>query len=806
MNIWFDLKYAWRLTTKSWGYSLMCACVVALSVGLAIWMSEVAYGQLLRPLGFPGSERWYSLQVSADAKAMAKPSIDAYTYQELVKHNRSVNYLGAFSNRDVVFSEGEVSATLRAAAISPGLLAATEVAPGLGRRFEDADGQPGAAPVAILSYDTWQNYFAADPGIIGKTARMDAAPVQIIGVMPKGFYQFQDFEVWLPLQIPNLAQPSDTTLLVSPVIALGKDQKPNSILSEMKPAVDGVNGDYPDLFNSARHVSLVPALRMFTAAQTPILAAIGFLCAAVLLLGCVDISMVFLARLLERSRELALRTALGASRARLLRQCLLETSLVVPLGLLGGYGFGAMVFRWGRGMYNFTSQILAGGRPPYLPSVRGVDMVVAVIAAVTIWGLSTLIPAWRITKQDAAVVLAGSGKGTSVRVSNKSAGLLVGLQVVVSCLVLVISGTMVLAIKKELSKPKGVSTTNLVLSTFPTTFDKRYSDPAQRVRYWDDLAAAIAHKLPGAEAAFVTAVPTRPVKVPAAIETQQGTDHEGRLMLPLAVVSDSYFPMLGISLRSGRLFDSTDNSTSLKVAIVDEQMAKRYWPNQDVLGKRLQLKPADNGPWLTIVGVVSAVQGKPYSADFGAIYQPLRQAAPPEFQLLVKLPNADADSRAALHAAAFSVDRDLPLHNLQTLDDYLSAVDLSYIALIPTFIAVALMTALMAAAGLFGLISRSVAQRTQEVGIRRALGATTWQATSMFLRQGALYLSVGIVGIALGTMLSNLISAFITNILDHVILVVTSVVLLMAGVIFSASHLPSRRAVALEPGDALRYE
>jgi putative ABC transport system permease protein len=806
MNIWFDLKYALRLTRKSWGYFLMCATVTALSVGLAMWMSEVAYGQLLRPLGFPGSERWYSVQISSDATATARPSVDAYTYQELIKHNRSAGYLGAFANRDAVLSEGEVSTTLRAAAISPGLLSATQVAPHMGRRFEETDGQPGAAAVAILSFDIWQNYFASDPAIIGKTARIDSAPVQIVGVMPKDFYAFQDFELFTPLQMPNLARPGDSKMTVSPIIAMAANQNLNTLLNEMKPAVDGVNSDYPELFHSGRHVALIPAMRMFTHSQTPILATVGILCAAVVLLGCVDISMVFLARLLERSRELALRAALGASRARLLRQCLMETVLVVPLGLLGGYGFAAMVFRWGRGLYSFSSQILGGGRPPYVTYVRTVDIVVAVIAALAVWSLSTLIPAWRITKQDAAVVLAGSGKGTSVRVSNKSAAVLVGLQVVISCLVLVVSGSMVLAVKKELSKPTGLSTEGIMLSTYPTVFDGRFSEAAQRLRYWDDLKAAVEGKMPGAEVAFITAVPTRPVKIAALVETQQGTDRQGTLTLPFTVVSDGYFKMMGLNLRSGRLFDSTDNSASLKVAVVDEQLAARYWPNQDVLGKRIQLKPSENGAWLTIVGVVSAVRGRPYSTDLGVIYQPLRQAAPAEFQLLAKSQDTAADGRAALRNAAYSVDRDLPLHNVQALDDYLAAVDLSYIALIPSFIAVAIMTGLLAAAGLFGLISRSVAQRTQEVGIRRALGATTWQATSMFLRQGAVYLCVGVVGIGVGTLLANLLSSVITNILDHVILVMMGVVLLMAGVIFTASHLPSRRAVALEPGDALRYE
>jgi putative ABC transport system permease protein len=806
MNLEFDLKYAWRLLKKSWAYSLICASVVALSVGLAVWTYSLTYSQTLKPLGFPDSDRWYSVQIAADAAVIARPSVDAYTYQELLKHNRSADYLGAFGNRSVVLSEGQASTTLRAAAISTRLLGATQVPPLIGRTFQDADGQPGAGAVAILSFDTWQSYFAGDPAIIGKAARIDAAPVQIVGVMPKDFFAFQDFELWLPLQMPPLARPGDSTMTLSPLIVLDRNQNLKTVLNEMKTAVDGVNSDYPTVFNSTRHVMLIPALRMFTHSRTPLVVMMVLMAAAVLLLGCVNISMVFLARLLERSRELALRTALGASRSRLLRQCLLETALVVLLGLVVGYGLAMMGIGWAQRLGNSGAQVLAAGRMGSPPVLRAIDLVTAVIAAIAIWLLSTLIPAWRTTNRDAAAVLAGSGKGAVVPGSNRSVGLLVGLQMVISCLVLVICGNVVLAVNSELTRPTGLNTAQVMISTYPTVFDTRFSEGSQRLRYWEDLTAAVEKKMPGAEVAFTTAAPTRPASVAASIETRQGTENQGTLTLPLTVVSDNYFKLLGMSLRSGRLFDSTDNSGSLNVAIVDEKMAARYWPDQNVLGKRVRLNPSDNGPWLTIVGVVSAVAGELYRPNVGIIYRPLSQALPSEFQLLAKLPTTGNDSRVALRAAAFAVDRDLPLRNLQTLDDYGAALNTNARGLIPAVIVVSLITAMLAASGLFGLISRSVAQRTQEVGIRRALGATSWRATSMFRRQGAMYLSVAIVGVGLGVMAMTPLSATIPNIFVHVIPGTLGVILLMAVVILAASHLPSRRAVTLEPGDALRYE
>jgi predicted permease len=806
MNFEFDTKYAWRLLKKSWAYSLMCAAVVALSVGLAVWTWAVVYAQWLRPLGLRDSQNWFSVMIGNDAAATPQADVDFYTYQELLKENRSADYVGAFTWQRVILSEGQASSSLRASAISPRLLAGT--VPLMGRTFEESDAKPGATKVAVLTYDTWRNYFAGDKSIIGRTTRIDATPVQIVGVMPQGFWAFEDFELWQPLQMPVMTRPGDPKQTLSPIIALKQGQSAESVLNEIKSTVAHVNSNYPSVYNASRRVLLVPAHRMFTYSATPIIAMLMFMSIAVLLLGGVNISMVFLARLLERSRELALRTALGASRGRLLRQCLQETALLVIGGLAVGYGLAAMGIRWTQWIAGRLAQILAIGRIEAYMVLRPIDVLAPVLFGIAIWLLSTLIPAWRVARQDAAEVLAGSGKGASNRGSNKGAAVLVGFQVVISCLVVVVCGSMVLAVNAETGKPSGLNSKNVMISTAPTVFDGRYADPSKRLRYWEDLIAAIKSRIPGADVAFSTASPSRPHPVAAVIEGRQGTSNQGALTLPLDVISHNYFNLLGVGLKSGRFFDTTDNGNSLNVAIVDEELARKYWPDQSPLGKRVQLNPQDNGQWLTIVGVVASVAGgRPYkSEDVGAIYRPLLQAVPSEFQLVVKLPATDPNSRIALRAAAFAVDRDLPLNNLQTLDDYLAVLRLPNQSLVPIAAAFALITVVIAASGLFGLISRSVAQRTQEVGILRALGATPQRVQWMFLRQGALYLGMAIVGIAMGVMISPVMSREITNILDYTIPVTAGVVLLMATIIFAASYLPSRRALALEPGDALRHE
>jgi predicted permease len=806
MNLWFDLKFAWRMLLKTPGYSLLCTVVVALSVGLALWCYVALYNMMLKPLPFPDSSRWLSVQIAPKATESGDPIVDAYTYQEVLRHSRTARHLGAFAARAAVLSEGHASASLRAVAISPGLLAAMQIPPYAGRLFTAADSQIGAAPTVILSFETWQHYFDADPAIIGKQARIDGEPTQIVGVMPQDYLIFQDFEVWLPLRLNTLARPADSTLTLSAFVASGSGQNVTALSNEMQSGVAAVNKTYPDLFDSGRHVELYPANIMYLHDNVPIIGTVNFLAAAVLLLGCLNIGMIFFARLLERNRELALRMALGASRGRLLQQCLLESVFVVLAGLLLGIALASLGVRWANGIGDFQNSIQALGRGTDF-TMQPPDLLVAATAAVVIWLLSTLIPAWRIAKQDAAAVLAGGGKGVATSGSGKSASLLVGVEVAVSSLVLVACANVVFSVLAAGDKPTGLNSVRVMITTDPTVFDGRYSEPTARLRYWDELALAIRTRMPGAQVAYSTLAPTGREKVLVSIEHAEGTDHQGKLMLPLTTVSDNYFDLLGIRLRSGRLFDSTDNSTSLGVAIVDENVATRYWPGQDALGKRIRVSSAANEPWLTIVGVVSHVRGRPNSDEaVSYIYRPLRQVAPPASRVLVKLPSKAADSRVVLRGAAYAVDRDLPLRNLQMFDDYLASLDIEYKSLGPIFSAIAVITVILAATGLFGLISRSVARRTQEVGVRRALGGTPWNITAMFLRQGLAYFCIGIVGGCLGIVVTHFLDATIGNLLIFGAWVTLSVFIFIALVIFAASYLPTRRAVALEPADALRYE
>jgi predicted permease len=531
---------------------------------------------------------------------------------------------------------------------------------------------------------------------------------------------------------------------------------------------------------------------------------VSFIALAVLLLGCVNISLVFFAKFLERSHELALRTALGSSRSRLLRQCLLETVFIVALGLVLGIGLAHSGVHWARNIGDTLTEYQAHGRDPNPLTIRPDSLAAALVIATLVWLLSTLIPAWRISRQDAAVALSGGGgKGPLGGDRSRSVGTLVGLQVIISSLVLVVCISMSFAIREETNKSKGIDSANVIASTYPTVFGNRYPDLAARRTYWDNLTAGIKARIPGAEVTYTTQTPTRAAAVPVTIENLERSFDQGTLKVPVTAVADSYFNVLGIKLRSGRLFDATDDAASQHVAVVDESTAHRYWPRQEAIGKRIQI---DSGPWLTVVGVVSAVGHEPFGEDRGVIYQPLRQTDAGAFLLLTKLATAGQDSRHALRAAAFALDRDLPLHNLQSLTDYLRALDITFTALVPLFSVIAGMTVLLAASGLFGLISRSVARRTHEIGLRQALGGTARNIIGLFLRPGILYLSVGIIGCVLGNLAVSQLSQQIPNVLAHAAPVLVTVILVIATVVFTASYLPARRAVALEPADALRYE
>ncbi|KAF1007418.1 MAG: Macrolide export ATP-binding/permease protein MacB [Luteibacter sp.] len=803
-NMRFDLAHAWRLFVRSPGNSLLCILVVALSVGLSLFVFVIDYNIGLKPLPFDGSSSWLSVQTAENTSASLRPRMDPFTYNELRKRTKSVDYLGAFSPRAPIMSEGEASMRLRGAAIEPSLLAAFGRQPLLGRLFDDRDAAAGTTSSLILSYDTWQTYFAGDPNIVGKQVRMDGKMVSVAGVMPRDFFAFQDFEVWTPLQKAVIATPDPSLPKVTVVARAAGGASSDAVEKDLSQAIASVNADYPQSFGAKRSVAVFPAHRMYTHDNIPVIAMATFIAIAVLLLGGLNISMIFFAMLMERSRELALRTALGSTRWRVLRQCLLQSFFVIAFGLVVGAVLAVLAVHWAHGLLDFTSRLQASGRDPNELLVRPIDFLVAIIAAAVLWLLSTLIPAWRISRLDPAATLAGTGKGAAAKGSQRTTSILVGVQVVISSLLLVICANIASAVNRELQKPVGVAEENLLLSTYSSALGARYATPDDRIRYWDQLDASIRQRIPGATVGYMTASPTAPAMQRADIEDRAGATDKNKFELPFSTVSSNYFDMLGIAIRSGRAFDATDVATTQQVAIVDERTATQYWPNRDPIGQRIQIDPEANGPWLTIVGVASAVAG-PYSDSVGVVYRPLKQAAPTGFQLLVKVPGIRGDTRDTLRAAAFDVDPDVPLHNLQRLDEYLVAIN-SYKSMVPGFTGIALITVILAASGLFGLISRSVAQRTQEIEIMRALGSTSGRIIRRFMRQAMWYLIVGLVGGVVGVVLTTGMTGVVPNALDGVVPVTIGVLFVMVAVIFGSSYIPARRAVVMEPGDALRYE
>jgi putative ABC transport system permease protein len=805
MNLWFDIKYAFRVLAKSWTHAVLCVCVVALSVGLATFVYAIAYGAFLRPLNVPNADRWYVLHAAPNSTEVPSVlSLDAFTYQELVKAARTVKHLGAVSMRNGVLSEDTTSVNLRAFAITPGLLAATQVRPQLGRVFTSDDSEGTAV---ILSFDTWQSYFAGDPGIVGKQARINGEPLRVVGVMPRSFSLGMQADLWIPME-RTVLQPETLAGPVEPFILLGPNQTRDDALREMKGALDSINRAYPDRFNPGRRLALAPAHRAFTDAGSALPAILAVMAGGIATLGSMNIGMLFFARLRERSRELALRNAVGASRWSILRQCLLESSLVVLAGLGLGITLAVLAAAWTQNKFDYlTEGMQYANTADFL--VTGRHLVVAIVAAIAIWLLSTLVPAWRVAQQDAAQVLAGGGKGVNSAGGAKTANILVGLQIMISCMVLVACANTVTQLYSTANKPMGFSTDGIVAPRIPVKLGGAYADLDTRLQYFDTLTANVKSRDAGADVAFATAVPGKETfTVRMAFEAHETLAVRDLPVLRVVAVSENYFDLLGIKLRSGRLFDSSDNASSSPVAVLDENFAQRYWPGQDPLGKRIQLSPVDNGPWVTVIGVVSHVGMASDAGAFrGKMYRPLRQAAAPEFVPLAKSPRPANATRAALIEAAFTADRDLPLGTVESLTEYFEKEKSGGIDYV--FVGVGIITAFLAATGLLGLITRSVAQRVHEIGVRRAVGATPWQVTQLFLRQGAVHLVIGIVvGGGLGTLATVAIgrTTLFPGILDHVVLVTLCVFAGLAAVTLSASYFPTRRAVSVEPGDALRYE
>lgn len=816
-QFWRDVRFAGRFLAKDRGFSVLAVLVLALGIGGVATQFSVINGLLLRPPSYPQADRLMALSLVDPPGIQAGAPIAFSDYLAWREAQRSFAELAAYVPRlSINLTQREIPRRYTGAYVTHNFFRTLGVAPALGRDFTADDDRENAARTVIISHEVWQNDFDGAADVVGQAVRLNGRSGTVIGVMPPGFGFPLNEQAWSPLfaEFPVQARGAGQVGTAALLARLREGVTAAQAAAELTDLARRLAAETPGSNRPLTAVAVAPFTEAFLGRE--VRQVMFFMLGAVVvvfLIACVNTMNMQFARATRRLRDLAVCSALGASRARLLRQMLLESLLLATAGALGG----AALAGWA------TEALLRHARtlraPP--PSWVTFDLdgrVVAVLAVITVGAtvLSGLVPAWFASRSQPLEMLREGGRsGPGRRVSLAIRGLVV-LQIALTAALLVVSSFMIRSIVNQQRidwgyDTKSVLTARMTLyqADYPgSTLPQFYDRTLQNLRTDPHFShAALSTR-------FRLAIPTN---LPCEIEG--ASDGTGLLRSQVAVegVSDGYFATLGLDLVAGRDFSASDTAGGLPVAIVNQAFARKYFSRENPLGRRVRLVPANNaaGRWLTIVGVApdTRMQGPADGRSDGAgVFQPLSQAPQRWITLVVRGHAGDPMTLAEpLRRAMATAEKDLPIYLVNTAAFVIDETLAQNRLLASLFVIFGGVAMLLAAVGLYGMMSFAVGQRTREYGIRLALGAGAWQILRATLREGTVQLGLGLaLGLASAVALVAMGRAFMQEFLYQVSaadpIVWGSTALLLSVTALSACFFPARRAAKVDPMIALRAE
>jgi predicted permease len=818
-NFWRDAKYALRMLWKNPGFT----CVAVLTLGLGIGANTAIFsalnGLLLHPAGIPHPERLAAIRVRYEHLNLKSIVVSAPDYA-FVRDNKQLFASAAMQTEgDFNYTQGDRPLRLRGAKVSWQWFDVFEAKPLLGRVFVPEEDQPKADHEVVLAYNTWKTLFGGDPGIVGQSIPLNREPYKVIGVMGPEFLWPNPTDLWAPLALPQDAFAIDNIFnenffvvaRLQPAVKLPSATAYLNVLTQQvwdDPRAKG----YPK--DSGWGMFAVPfAEFVYGDLRTPLLilmGAVGF----VLLIACANVAGLLLARASGRSKEFAVRTALGASPWRLASQTLTESAVLSVAGMALGLAMAIAVLQ---ALVALAPETLMTGVAISIDGrVLGFTAVLAAVAAL-IFGAA---PAVRMSRSDPQRSLQqGRGTGGGSRGDHRFRDVLVTAELALALVLLAGAGVFLKSLSKlhdvDLGfRPHGLMTAAVALP------DKTYDTPTKQIAFMREAVSGLKNS-PG----VVSAAAGMPMPF-SGFAGGASFAIEGRVAAPgdpgphgdIRQVSAGYFETMGIRLIRGRTLTDADREGSEPVAMIDENLARQYWPNQEAIGQHL--RDGSKQPWRTIVGVVVPVRHSQVAGDEsssegvqgaakGVVYLPLYQATystPAAF--LIARTNGDAGALgAAIGDAVHGVDPGQPVSDLKTMEQ---RVDLSLgprrsaVTLLTVF---AMMALSLAGVGLFGLVRYNVVQRTQEIGVRMALGASRRDVMRMVLGEGLRLAVAGVGGgLVAAFALTRLLAGLLYGVSASDPVTFLAVAVLLTVVALFASWLPARRATQVDPLVALRYE
>ncbi|MFZ0819931.1 MAG: ABC transporter permease [Candidatus Acidiferrales bacterium] len=803
-----DIRYAFRTLRRNPGFTAVAVLTLALGIGANTAIFSMVNAVLLRPLPYPESGKLMMVWATDQSRGVTEDVNSYPNFEDWKAQSKSFDGMAAFTNRSVTFSAGDEAEILPAVQASPGLFDMLRVAPAMGRGFLPGEEESGASHVAILSDAMWRERFAARPDILNQTVRVNELEYTIVGVMPPGIKISTDKQemIYIPLvRDPNRGHGFLYVMgRLAPHISISQAQ------AEMDVITSRLESQYPK-FDKGVGANVMPlAKAMAGDARLGLMVFLGVV-TLVLLIACANVANLMLARSVSRQKELAVRVALGAGRRRIVQQILTESVIISLAGGALGLVVAAAMSKAMVVMLSRTfpiSRITATSMDVW---VLGFTLAVSLVVGI-VFGLAPALtaasPELNENLREASRSATGSGRGRRIR------NVLVIAETSLALVLLAGAGLLLKSLIVMRNNAPGFDTRNLLTVEFrlPRT---KMENPADRLRFFQNIvarteavpgvrSAALVADLPlgGGSDSFAFQIPGRAAPQPA-----------NNFTASFNIVSADYFRTMAIPLLKGREFNANDSANTPSVIIINETAANRFWPGEDPIGKQITLPGAANSNLtvvLTVVGVARDVR----QSSLGDAPQPeifLHFMQPgPQWGWLVLVVRTTGDPSiltSSIKNAAALADREVPIAQISTMDDVLAhslAQPGLFTMLLGIFAALALV---LAAVGLYGVVSYTVTQRMHEMGIRVALGAGRGDIARLVLRQGvSLALAGTVIGMAGAIGVSRLLTHLVPCVQPNDPFTLAAVAVLLLGVALVASLLPARRAMRVDPIVALRYE
>lgn len=810
MQLLFDLRYVFRLLRKTPSFTLVTLLVIVL--GLTLYICSYSVAQVLtdKPMPFANGERYVSLKTLQKDSGIDRAfyNHDSFSYNYLRDNVNSFSTFGGFTDTGFALSDGDYSSVFFGSSISPELISATGTNPLFGRVFSTDDSVLGAPNVVLIGYTVWQDYYGGRSDVVGMTSRIGGQPYSIIGVMPEGFKFPMAANLWLPFRNDANVNPAEGENLTL-VAILKENTSEQAAETELNTLMGQLALDYPEAY--ANRTELV---RPYASIISPDSLGLGTILTVIALLilalAVINLSALLFIRSSSRQQELAVRASVGANGWELAKQILLESFVICFSGLLASLLVSELLLRGLNGLFLNSME-----QAPFWFDLRLDAQILAVagLCTLVVWLASCLATALKVYRSQPMSILNTSGKGApGIQSRGIAAPVIVGIEVVLSFFLLISCGVSIYIVQSIEGADYGISTDNYLIGEFNLA-GSDYASSRQKLNFLDDFGGRLTENPEINSAAIVTA--------PVGLSGQAGTyeledrDVSSNQQLPsqeMIWLDDGYFDMIGIQPVEGRIFDGSDSEFSKYVVVLSQDFAQQLWPDSSAVGRRIKTLVDGQEQWLTVVGVVPhLLQAAINIGSPPSLYRPISQDTPDNFffvadyEELANFSSLEQEIRGAITA----VDRSIPIENLRSLDQQIAFDQGAVDAVAYIFVAFSFGALILASTGIYGVIARTISLKTHEIGVRRALGSSDMKVLGRYLRQGFIFLLVGAVlgggsaYIIIGNIFSSLDAETGANALN---IIAPLVVVLLALMIAIASYLPARKAISLEPGDALRYE